>query len=72
MLEWAARWIWWITWRLVVSAVCLWTIQNVVHQEGYYIETRTLVIAGACAILGIRIWMPFASAKNKEETDDTR
>lgn len=68
MLEWAAGWIWWFTWRLVVSGLCLWTIQNVAHQEGHYIETKTLVIVGMCAILGIRIWMPFAKeAKKREE-----
>lgn len=68
MIEWAAGWIWWFTWRLLVSGLCLWTIQNVVHQEGYFIETKVLVIAGACAILGIRIWMPFSKeSKQREE-----
>lgn len=71
MLGWAVGWVWWFTWRLVVSGLCLWTIQNAVHQEGYYIETRTLIISGLCVILGVRIWMPFSKeAKPREIQND--
>jgi len=68
MLGWMTYWFWWLFWRLIVSGVCLFTIQNVIHQEGYYIETKTLLIAGACAILGIRIWMP-STKYNKDHSD---
>jgi hypothetical protein len=68
MVVWMMERLWWYAWRLAVSGVCLWTIQNVIHQEGYYIETKTLLVAGACAILGIRIWMP--SAKQPKSLED--
>ena len=60
MFGWMMSWVWWFTWRLAVSLACLFTIHNVVHQEGYYIEYRTLLVAGVCAVLGIRVWMPSA------------
>jgi hypothetical protein len=58
MIGWMASWVWWISWRLAASLACLWTIQNVIHQEGYFIEYRTLLVAGICIIVGVRIWMP--------------
>lgn len=66
MLGWAMGWVLWFTWRLAVTVACLLTIQNVAHQEGHYIETRTLFIAGFCAILGIRVWMPFKQVSEKD------
>jgi len=68
MIGWMMGWVWWFTWRLVVSGVCLFTIQNVIHQEGYYIENKTLIVAGLCAVLAIRIWMP--SAKQPKSLED--
>ncbi len=70
MIAWMISWIWWATWRLAVSLACLLTIQNVIHQEGYRVEFSTLLITGACAIVGIRIWMPFS--KEKSLVNDTR
>lgn len=69
MLEWMIGRVWWATWRLAVSLVCLLTIQNVIHQEGYRVEFSTLLVTGACAILGIRIWMPFAKEKSLSDED---
>lgn len=63
MLAWMAYWIWWITWRSAVTLACMYTVQNVIHQEGYYIENKTLLVATICAILGIRVWMPFNSRR---------
>lgn len=60
MIGWMAYWVWWIVWRLAVSLVCLYTIQNVIHQEGYYVEYPTLLVSGFCAVVGVRIWMPSA------------
>lgn len=60
MIGWMAYWIWWIVWRSAITLACMFTIQNVIHQEGYYIESRTLFVATVCAILGIRVWMPSA------------
>jgi len=65
MLGWMAYWVWWFTWRSAVTFACMYTIQNVIHQEGYYVETKTLMVATICAILGIRVWMPSA---HKPET----
>jgi len=58
MIGWMAYWVWWFTWRAAISLACLYTIQNVIHQEGYYIEWKTLVVSGICVILGVRFWMP--------------
>lgn len=68
MLGWMIGWVWWFAWRLAVSGVCLWTIQNVIHQEGYYIEFRTLLVTGVCAVVGIRFWMP-SSKSTKDHSD---
>lgn len=68
MLMWMMGWAWWLTWRLAVSLACLLTIQNVIHLEGYRVEFSTLLVTGVCAILGIRIWIPF-SKEAKQEND---
>lgn len=68
MIAWMASWVWWFAWRLAVTLACLWTVQNVIHQEGYYIEYRVLVVAALCVIVGVRVWMP----SNKENKDDNR
>jgi predicted MFS family arabinose efflux permease len=70
MIRWMTAWVWWATWRLAVSLACLLTIQNVIHQEGYRVEFSTLLVTGACAILGIRIWMP--SSKEKSPQNENR
>jgi len=69
MLGWVIGWIWWFSWRIAVSIGCLLTIQNVIQQEGYHVEFQTLMITGACAILGIRIWMPFSKEKSRNYDD---
>jgi hypothetical protein len=60
MIGWMTGWVWWFTWRTAVSLACMWTIQNVIHQEGYYIDFHVLLVAGVCAVVGIRVWMPSA------------
>lgn len=69
MFRWMMGWVWYATWRLAVSLACLLTIQNVIHQEGYRVEFSTLLVTGACAILGIRIWMPFTKEKSLSDED---
>lgn len=69
MIRWMIVWVWWATWRLAVSLACLLTIQNVIHLEGYRVELSTLLVTGACAILGIRIWMPFSKEKSLSDED---
>lgn len=48
----------WYTIRIVVTLACVWTIQNVIHKEGYYIKFDTLLIVAVCVIIGVRFWMP--------------
>lgn len=71
MFTWMMGWVWWLTWRLAVSLACLLTIQNVIHLEGYRVEFSTLLVTGACAILGVRIWMPFTK-ETKQESHEHR
>jgi hypothetical protein len=69
MFGWMMSRVWWFTWRLAVSLACLGTIHNVVHREGYYIEYTTLLVAGLCAVVGIRVWMPSTKeAKNQYDS----
>lgn len=65
MIQWMAYWVWWFGWRSAVTFACMFTIQNVIHQEGYFIEWKTLAVATLCSIVGLRIWMPSC----KKETD---
>lgn len=67
MLQWMAYWVWWFGWRGVVTFACMFTIQNVIHQEGYFIEWKTMTVATLCAIVGLRIWMP--SCKKEGHVD---
>ncbi len=48
----------WYCIRIVVTLLCVWTIQNVVHKDGYYIKFNTLLICAALVIVGVRFWMP--------------
>jgi hypothetical protein len=66
MFQWAAFWIWWFGWRCAVTLTCMYTIQNVVHQEGYFISWETLFASTLCAIVGIRIWMPSCKKENEK------
>lgn len=66
MIAWMASWVWWFAWRLVVTLACLWTVQNVIHQEGYYIEMKILMVAALCMIVGVRVWMPSIKEKNND------
>jgi len=68
MLEWMTSWIWWLGWRSAITFACMFTIQNVIHQEGYRIAWSTMMVASVCAIIGIRIWMP--SYKKESHVDD--
>ena len=58
MLKYVVYWVWWFTWRLLITLACMITIHNVIEQEGYRIEWSTLAIATVCTIVAIRIWMP--------------
>jgi hypothetical protein len=58
MLEWMIKHVVWFCIRCAVTLVCIWTIQNIIHQEGYYIEFKLLLVSAVCLIVGVRMWMP--------------
>jgi hypothetical protein len=58
MIAWMIQKAGWFAIRLVVTMACLYTIQQAVHTEGYYIEFKVLLICAVCAIIGMRFWMP--------------
>lgn len=69
MLRWALHHIAWFLIRCAVTFACLWTIQNVIHREGYYVEFDTLLVCAACLIVGMRFWMPISF--DKKEAKET-
>lgn len=58
MIQWALRHIVWFTIRVVVTLACIWTLQNVIHREGYLVPYSTLLVGAVCLIVGVRMWMP--------------
>ncbi len=52
------RWFGWTLIRLLVTFACIFTVQNIIHQEGYLISLPILLAASAAVIVGVRIWMP--------------
>lgn len=56
MVEWMTSWIVRIGWRVTVTLACMYTFQNVIHQQGYTILWGTMCAATACAILLILTW----------------
>lgn len=58
MIQWALHRIGWFTIRIAVTLACIWTIQNVIHTEGYLIPFKVLLVGAVCLIVGVRMWMP--------------
>ncbi len=57
MLGYFLYWARWISWRVVVTLCCIFTIQNIIHRESnVWIHTEPLLIAAICLIIAIRIW----------------
>lgn len=51
--------IWWFGWRVVVTAMCIVTVQNIIHlSEGYLIPFNVLAAGAVALIVGVRVWMP--------------
>lgn len=51
----------WLVWFLIRCAVtlgCVWTLQNIIHREGYRAEFGTLLLAAIVTIVCIRFWIP--------------
>lgn len=71
MLSWIARNILWFMTRCVVTLACMWTIQNIMHQEGYHIAFQNILYGGVAVIVAVRFWMPRTvpdKSANKEIT----
>ena len=71
MLSWIGRHIVWFIIRCVVTLACMWTVQNILHQEGYYISFQTLLTGGVAIIVAVRFWMPRATPDNPTTTETT-
>ena len=56
--------------RIGVTLVALLTIQNVVHQEGYFIEFKTLAVAAVVMIVALRLWMPWSKPASDRKFDN--
>ena len=69
MIVWALKHIVWLVIRIVVTLVCMLTIKNVAHTQGYYISYEVLLVSAVCLIVGIRVWIP--TCKDKETNKDT-
>jgi hypothetical protein len=63
MIVWAWRWFCWLFVRVVITGALLFTLQTVLHSQGYWISTNNLVISAALIIIGIRCWT--GSPENK-------
>ena len=60
MFSWFARHALWFVIRCVVTLLCMWTVQAIMHQEGYHIEFQNILYGGAAIIVAVRFWMPRA------------
>lgn len=69
MLQWMLYWVWWIGWRIVVSLACMYTLQHLMHEEGYYVSMTNMLSMGAVMVVAIRIW---SAQPNREEKHDAR
>jgi hypothetical protein len=46
-----------------ITVLCAYTLQQVVHTQGYLIDIKVILQAAVLTILAVRIWMPFESTK---------
>lgn len=58
MLQWAIKHIGWLAIRITVTLAGVWTMQNLIHKEGYLIDFRILLVGAICLIVMVRFWMP--------------
>ena len=56
MFEWALSSAWKFGWRIAVTLGCIWTLQNIVHQEGYLIPFNILLVGAVALIVGVGVW----------------
>lgn len=48
----------WLVRGVVTLAACM-TIQRITEAEGYRLDLGDILIAAACIIVGVRVWMPW-------------
>ena len=69
------RWFVYFAWRSVITVLCAYTLQQVVHTQGYLIDLKVILQAAVLTILAVRIWMPFESTtevvKPEESFEDS-
>jgi hypothetical protein len=54
----------WYCIRIVVTLAVVWSLQNVIHNDGYHVEFNTLLICAVLVIIGVRFWMPRSTKGN--------
>ena len=68
MLYWISRWGFWFGSRCAVTLACIYTLQNLLHYEGYFVEFKILTLGAAMLIIGVGVWMrPPSKEKPKQD-----
>jgi len=67
MFRWVSKWIWWFVSRSVVTLACIFSIQNLLHYEGYYVQFNILLAGAVCLILGVGCWMRLPSSEKPKQ-----
>lgn len=47
----------WFLLKVIVTLGGLWTIQTVIHEEGYFIPLRHLIICAIVIIVCLKFWI---------------
>jgi hypothetical protein len=58
MKTWFLERLFWFGARILVTLACCVTVQNIIAEEGYRCELKSIVLAAACVIVAVRFWMP--------------
>lgn len=69
MIRWAVHHITWFAIRLAVTAACIFTVNNVIAEEGYRVAYKDLSLCAACLIVMMRFWLP--RPYEKKETKES-
>ena len=65
------RWFIYIGWRMVITILCGYTLQQVVHTQGYLIDIKVILQAAVLTILAVRIWMPFETTTEAVKPEES-
>lgn len=57
MGKWMIKHVGWFVIRCILTCVLVYTIQNVIHKQGYYINFNVLLICAIAIIVGVGIWI---------------